>query len=396
MTLTTLARPEIPLLDLKAQWRTLRDEILPAIEAVCESQHFILGPNVAALEREIAAYSQAEHGIGTSSGTDALLLALMALGVGPGDAVLTSPYSFFATAGTVARLGARPIFCDIDPATCNLSPAAVRATIERDCERRDGALWHRPSGSRMRVLLPVHLYGQCADMDALTPIAAEHGLAVVEDAAQAIGAEIAGGRRAGALGTIGCFSFFPSKNLGAFGDAGLCTTDDPLLAERMRVLRVHGGQPKYHHSLIGANLRLDELQAAVLRVKLTHLERWTAARRTNAARYDAAFRAAGLASTIGLPVAPAGHRHVFNQYVIRSGRRDALRAHLAEERIGTEVYYPVPLHLQSCFASLGYAPGDCPQAEAAAACTLALPVHPDLEPEQIDAVVAAVAAFHDE
>jgi len=392
---TTLVRPEIPLLDLKAQWRALRDEILPAIEAVCESQHFILGPNVAALEREIATYSQAAHGIGTSSGTDALLLALMALGVGPGDSVLTSPYSFFATAGTIARLGARPVFCDIDADTCNLSPAAVRQAIERDCERREGSLWHRPSGTRVRALLPVHLYGQCADMDVLVPLAAAHGLAVIEDAAQAIGAEIGGGRRAGSLGTIGCFSFFPSKNLGAFGDAGMCTAGDTELAERMRVLRVHGGKPKYHHALIGANLRLDELQAAVLRVKFAHLDCWTEARRANAARYDAAFRAAGLAGTIGLPRVRAGDRHVFNQYVIRSPRRDALRTHLAAERIGTEVYYPVPLHLQACFASLGHAPGDCPQAEAAAACTLALPVHPDLQPEQLDAVVAAVAAFHE-
>jgi dTDP-4-amino-4,6-dideoxygalactose transaminase len=247
----------------------------------------------------------------------------------------------------------------------------------------------------VRALMPVHLYGQCADMDALAPIAAEHGLPIIEDAAQAIGAEIAGGRRAGALGTIGCFSFFPSKNLGAFGDAGLCTAADPTLAERMRVLRVHGGKPKYHHAVIGANLRLDELQAAVLRVKLKHLDRWTEARRANAARYDAAFRAAGLAGTIGLPVVRDGYRHVFNQYVIRSPRRDALRAHLAAERIGTEVYYPVPLHLQACFASLGHAAGDCPQAEAAAACTLALPVHPDLEPEQLQAVVDAVAAFHE-
>ncbi|RPH44204.1 MAG: DegT/DnrJ/EryC1/StrS family aminotransferase [Burkholderiales bacterium] len=395
MTQSTLVRPEIPLLDLKSQWRALRDEILPAIEAVCESQHFILGPNVAALEREIADYSQSAHGIGTSSGTDALLLALMALGVGPGDAVLTSPYSFFATAGTIARLGARPVFCDIDADTCNLSPAAVRATIERDCERRDGALWHRPSGARIRALMPVHLYGQCADMDALAPIAAEHELPIIEDAAQAIGAEVAGGRRAGALGTIGCFSFFPSKNLGAFGDAGLCTAADPALAERMRVLRVHGGKPKYHHAVIGANLRLDELQAAVLRVKLRHLDAWTEARRANAARYDAAFRAAGLDGAIGLPAVRDGYRHVFNQYVIRSPRRDALRAHLAAERIGTEVYYPVPLHLQACFAPLGYAPGDCPQAEAAANCTLALPVHPDLEPEQLQAVVDAVAAFHE-
>jgi dTDP-4-amino-4,6-dideoxygalactose transaminase len=391
----TLVRPEIPLLDLKAQWRALRDEILPAIEAVCESQHFILGPNVAALEREIAAYSQAAHGIGTSSGTDALLLALMALGVGPGDSVLTSPYSFFATAGTIARLGARPIFCDIDPDTCNLSPAAVRQTIERDCERREGGLWHRPSGTRVRALMPVHLYGQCADMEALEPLGTAHGLAVIEDAAQAIGAEIGGGRRAGSLGTIGCFSFFPSKNLGAFGDAGLCTAADAELAERMRVLRVHGGKPKYHHALIGANLRLDELQAAVLRVKLAHLDRWTEARCTNAARYDAAFRAAGLTGAIGLPHVREGYRHVFNQYVIRSPRRDALRAHLAAERIGTEVYYPVPLHLQACFAALGHVPGDCPRAEAAAACTLALPVHPDLQPEQLDAVVAAVAAFHE-
>lgn len=386
--------PAIPLLDLKAQWRALRDELMPAIEAVCESQHFILGPNVAALEREVAAYCGSAHGIGTSSGTDALLLALMALGVGPGDAVLTTPYSFFATAGVVARLGARPVFCDVDADTLNLSPDAVRETIRRRCTTRDGGLAMRDgAGERVRVLLPVHLYGQCADLPALGAIAAEHGLALVEDAAQAIGAELAGGARAGSVGTIGCFSFFPSKNLGAFGDAGLCTTADPALAETMRVLRVHGGKPKYHHAVVGANLRLDELQAAILRVKLGHLDGWTAARGRNAARYDAAFRAAGLEGTVGLPVVRAGHRHVFNQYVIRSPRRDALREFLAERRIGTEVYYPVPLHLQACFAALGYAAGDCPAAEAAAAETVALPIHPDLDAAQVDAVVAAIGDF---
>jgi dTDP-4-amino-4,6-dideoxygalactose transaminase len=384
----------VPLLDLKIQYASLKDEILSVIADVCEGQHFILGPNVAALEREIADYSRCAHGIGVSSGTDALLLALMALNVGAGDAVITTPYSFFATAGTISRVGGRPLFCDIDRDTYNLSAAAVLRLIESQCILRDGALTHKPTGCRIRALMPVHLYGQCADMDALQAIAEEHGLAIIEDAAQAIGAECERGRRAGSVGTIGCFSFFPSKNLGAFGDAGMCTTQDAALAESMKILRVHGGKPKYYHSVIGANLRLDEIQAAVLRIKLRHLDDWTAARQRNAASYDAAFHAAGLDGAIGTPQQRPGFRHIFNQYVIRSGCRDALRTFLGQRGVGTEIYYPVPLHVQKCFADLGYQAGDCPEAEAAAAQSVALPIYPELNAEQLDYVVNAVVEFH--
>jgi len=390
------AKMTVPLLDLKAQYKALRDEIMPVIEQVCADQHFILGPHVGALEKSVAAYSQSAHGIGVSSGTDALLLALMALEIGPGDAVITSPYTFFATGGTVARVGARPVFCDIDPASYNLSAPRVREYLERHCERRNGAVFERSSGARVRALMPVHLYGQCADMDSLLAIARDHGLRVIEDAAQAIGAEVGGGRRAGSLGDVGCFSFFPSKNLGAFGDAGMCTAQDDALAERMRILRVHGGKPKYYHALIGANLRLDEIQAAVLNVKLRYLDGWTAARQRNAAHYREAFARAGLAGPIvGLPGEQPGCRHIYNQFVIRVPKRDALRKHLSEHGIGTEIYYPVPLHVQKCFEYLGQRAGDCPESERAAAETLALPVYPELTTAQLDYVVGAVAAFYD-
>ena len=273
----------VPLLDLKAQFAQIRAEVMPAIDQVCASQHFILGDHVRALEEEIARYCAASAGIGVSSGTDALLLALMAFSIGVGDEVITSPFTFFATAGTIARTGARPVFCDIDPVTFNLSPAAVQTFIDDHCTVGDKGLIHRATGGRIKALMPVHLYGQCADMDPLMAIARRHRLKVIEDAAQAIGAEYANGARAGTIGDVGCFSFFPSKNLGAFGDAGLCTTNDPELAESMRVLRVHGGKPKYFHGVIGGNFRIDELQAAVLRVKLKYLDGWTEGRQRNAA-----------------------------------------------------------------------------------------------------------------
>src|SRR5438094_8289273 len=282
-------------------------EIQAAIEKVCESQHFILGPAVRELEASIASYSQCRHGIGMSSGTDALLVALMALGIGPGDAVITSPFTFFATAGTIARAGARPLFCDIDPVTFNLSPAALEAFIERYCERREGELLHRGSGARVRALMPVHLYGQVADMLPLMASARRFGLKVIEDAAQAIGAADAEGKRAGSFGDVGCLSFFPTKNLGAFGDAGMCVTQDAALAERLQVLRVHGGKPKYHHALIGGNFRLDELQAAVLVVKLKYLPLWTEARRHNARRYRNLFSEADLLEQIDVPEDISGH-----------------------------------------------------------------------------------------
>lgn len=381
--------PEVPLLDLRAQYAPLREELERVLAEVCASQRFILGPSVTALERQIAEYSSARFGIGVSSGTDALLLALMALDIGPGDEVVTTPFTFFATAGVIARLGARPVFCDIEPDTFNLSPAAVARLITERCERRDGKLVNTRTGGVVRALLPVHLYGQMADMDALCGLAREHGLALVEDAAQAIGASDAAGRRAGSIGDIGCFSFFPTKNLGAFGDAGMCVTNDAALAERMRILRVHGGEPKYYHELIGGNFRLDELQAAVLLVKLPHLDAWTEGRRRNAADYDERLATTAVTTPHRVP----GFRHIFNQYVIRSAARDRLREHLQACGVGTEIYYPVPLHLQRCFAYLGHSPGDFPEAERAAAEALALPIYPELTAEQRARVAAAIASF---
>jgi dTDP-4-amino-4,6-dideoxygalactose transaminase len=383
---------QVPLLDLKPQYRPLEAQIQAAIARVCASQHFILGAEVKALESSVAAYSQCRYGVGVSSGTDALLLALMALGIGPGDAVVTSPFTFFATAGTIARTGARPLFCDIDPQTFNLSPVALRAFIGGHCERRGTELIHRASGARVRAIMPVHLYGQVADMSALMDAAASHGLKVIEDAAQAIGAADAGGRRAGSFGDVGCLSFFPTKNLGAFGDAGMCVTNDGALAERMEILRVHGGKPKYYHALIGGNFRLDELQAAVLNIKLRHLDAWSAGRQRNAAVYDAAFGRAQLGDAVRTPHAVPGARHIYNQYVIRVPQRDLLRDRLAAAGVGTEIYYPVPLHLQQCFAYLGGNAGDYPESERAAAQTLALPIFPELTDTQLQYVVDMIAA----
>lgn len=383
----------VPLLDLKAQYAQIRSEVLPIIEEVCASQRFILGEHVLALEAEVAAYCASAAGIGVSSGTDALLLALMALGVGAGDEIITSPFTFFATGGTIARLGARPAFCDIDPHSFNLSAHAVAEFIERLCTVKGGRLINRATGGHVKGIMPVHLYGQAADMDPLMALASQYDLKVIEDAAQAIGTEYKG-VRVGSIGDIGCFSFFPSKNLGAFGDAGLCTTNDAELAESMRVLRVHGGKPKYFHAVIGGNFRIDELQAAVLRVKLKYLDGWTAARQRNAAYYTAAFAAAGLAGKLATPKAAVQGRHIFNQYIVRVKSRDALKAHLTARSIGTEIYYPVPLHLQKCFAYLQHAPGDFPESELAAADTLALPIYPELTPAQLDHVVASVVEFY--
>ena len=384
---------QVPLLDLKPQYQPLARQIQAAIEGVCASQHFILGPAVRELEKNVAAYSQCRHGIGVSSGTDALLLALMALGIGAGDAVITTPFTFFATAGTIARAGARPLFCDIDPVTFNLSPRALEQLLAEQCERRGEHLIHRASGARVRALMPVHLYGQLADMTALVATARRHALSIIEDAAQAIGAADAAGAPAGSFGDVGCLSFFPTKNLGAFGDAGMCVTNDAALAERMEVLRVHGGKPKYYHALIGGNFRLDELQAAVLNIKLPHLDGWSAARQRNAAFYDAAFRRAQLGEAVATPHALPRVRHIYNQYVIRARQRDALREQLAAAGVGTEIYYPVPLHLQQCFAYLGGKAGDYPQAERAAAETLALPIYAELSETQLQYVVDCVAAF---
>jgi dTDP-4-amino-4,6-dideoxygalactose transaminase len=387
------AAMQVPLLDLKPQYQALKAEIQAAIERVCASQHFILGPAVKELEQKTAAYSQCSHGIGVSSGTDALLLALMALEIGAGDEVITSPFTFFATAGTVARTDARPVFCDIEPATFNISPAAVRAFIEKQCEVRNGQLVNRATGGRVKALMPVHLYGQMADMTALMDIARKYRLRVIEDAAQAIGAEDAHGRRACSYGDIGCLSFFPTKNLGAFGDAGMCVSNDAALSERMEILRVHGGKPKYYHSFIGGNFRIDELQAAVLNIKLPHLDAWSAGRQRNAKFYDAAFARASLGEAVSTPQALPG-RHIYNQYVIRAHERDRLRQFLTESGVGTEIYYPVPLHLQQCFAYLGHAAGEFPESERAAHETLALPIFPELREEQLQYVVDTIAAFY--
>lgn len=386
---------QVPLLDLKAQYQPLAAEMRAAIERVCASQQFILGPAVSELEASVAAYCQCRFGIGVSSGTDALLLALMALDIGAGDAVITSPFTFFATAGTIARTGAWPLFCDIDPLTFNVSAEAVAALLAERCERRGGDLLHSATGRRVRALMPVHLYGQLADMDPLLESTRRYGLKVIEDAAQAIGAADRQGRPAGSFGDIGCLSFFPTKNLGAFGDAGMCVTNDAALAERMSVLRVHGGKPKYYHALIGGNFRIDELQAAVLNVKLPHLDAWTRARQRNAAFYDAALAPGTLGRDLQTPQpARTGARHIYNQYVIRAHDRDRLRAHLAALGVGTEIYYPVPLHLQQCFGYLGDEAGAYPHSEQAAAEALALPIYPELSETQLRYVADSIADFY--
>jgi len=380
----TTSRPEavapVPMLDLGLQHRALRPELDAAVARVLDSGHFINGPEVAEFEASIASYCGAKHAVGVSSGTDALLAALMAMELRPGDEVITSTYSFFATAGAVARLGARPVFVDIDPVTFNLAPAAVEDAIT----------------PRTKAVIPVHLFGQCADMGPILDIARRHRLRVIEDAAQAIGSQYRDGRRAGAMGDMGCFSFFPSKNLGAVGDAGLVTTNDDAMAERLRVLRNHGSKPKYYHKFIGGNFRLDTIQAAILLVKLKHLDAWTAQRQANAARYEALFAESGLAAKgVILPRAVyresgVKHHHIYNQFVIRVPDRDRVQASLQAQGIGCEVYYPVPFHLQECFRPLGYARGAFPLAEAAAADSLAIPVFPELAPRQQEAVVAAL------
>lgn len=381
---------DVPLLDLKAQYALIEQEIMQVIQETCSNQRFILGPRVEELEQKVAAYSQCKFGIGVSSGTDALLVALMALDVGPGDEVITTPYSFFATAGAVARLGAKPLFCDIDPDNYNLSPNAVEAFLRSHAIRRDGKLFNRETGGCIKVLMPVHLFGQVADMEPLMRLAQEFDLRVVEDAAQAIGSEYRDGRRAGSIGDIGCFSFFPSKNLGAFGDGGMCTTNDPTLAERMRVLRAHGSKPKYYHALIGGNFRLDELQAAVLLVKLRYLDAWTTQRQQNASFYDQALG--------GIPQVRTpkycGGRHIYNQYILRVEQRNELKQHLAKASIGTEVYYPVPLHVQQCFEYLGYEASDAQESSRAANDTLAIPIYPELSHAQKQWVVDMVSAFY--
>lgn len=367
---------KVPLLDLKAQYATIRDEVRAAIDRVCDSQQFILGPEVAALEEEVAAFCEARFAVGVSSGTDALLAALMAVGVGPGDEVITTTYSFFATAGTIARLGARPVFVDIEPWSFNLDATKLEACIT----------------PRTKAILPVHLFGRCCDMATVMAVAERHGLPVIEDAAQAIGARDAAGRSAGTIGLAGCLSFFPSKNLGAFGDGGMVLTNDERLAERLRILRVHGSQPKYYHHTVGGNFRLDALHAAVLRVKIKFLAGWSKARRENAERYRSLFQEAGLTDIVLLPEDRPGH--IYNQFVIRGPERDELRLFQHGRGVGTEVYYPIPLHLQPCFMDLGYREGELAAAETAARESLALPVYPELTEANQRYVVTGIREFY--
>jgi dTDP-4-amino-4,6-dideoxygalactose transaminase len=379
---------KVPLLDLKGQYAAIRLQLEKAIAEVMESQQFIMGPQVAQFEQAVASYIGARHTIGMSSGTDALLAALMALDVRPGDRVITSTYSFFATAGVVARLGATSVLTDIDPASYNITASGI--------EEAWLALGPAARG-RVKAIIPVHLFGQCADMDAIADFARHVDVPVIEDAAQAIGCAAPGGRSAGTIGLMGCFSFFPSKNLGAIGDAGMVVTSDDGIAERLRLLRNHGAKPKYYHKLVGGNFRLDTIQAAALNVKLAHLERWTAARRERAAAYRRLFTDRRLTERVGLPQAPpenaAEVRHIYNQFVVRVPRREALRQFLAEHGIGAEVYYPVPFHLQECFRDLGYREGDFPEAERAARETLALPVYPELSSDQQAYVVDTIFDF---
>lgn len=376
---------KVPLLDLKAQLKTIEQEVKKAVLEVVDSTAYIMGPKVEELEKQVAEYAGVPYGIGVSSGTDALLAALMALDVRPGDIVLTTPYSFFATAGVVARLGATPVFVDIDPATYNMDPQKLENWFSKN-----------PSEiSRVKAIIPVHLYGQCADMDPISSLARQHGIPVIEDAAQAIGSTYpgkSGVKKAGAMGHMGCFSFFPSKNLGGIGDGGMVVTADKNLSEKLRKIRNHGAAPKYYHALIGGNFRLDPVQAAVLLVKLPHLESWHEARRKNAAYYDAHLNVPGIRKP---HLAYGGKHHIYNQYILSvPDRREELRKYLSENQIGNEVYYPVPFHEQECFRYLGYKSGDFPDSEHAAKHTIALPIYPELTREMQDFVIEKIGAFY--
>ncbi len=375
---------KVPLLDLKEQYKTIKKEVLETAEELFESQYFILGPRVASLEKEMADYCSSKHAVGVSSGTDALLMSLMAAGIGLKDMVITTPYTFFATAGSIVRTGARPVFTDIDPKTYNMSPECLENAIES---------MTRSELERLKAVIPVHLYGQCADLAPILEICEKYGLVVIEDAAQAIGAEYRG-KRAGSMGDFGCFSFFPSKNLGAFGDGGMVTTHSDDFYDTLCTLRVHGSQPKYYHKLIGGNFRLDAFQAAVVSIKLKYLDQWTTSRQKNAQKYRALFKHAGLEDVVEPPFEKED-RHIYNQFVIRvKERRDGLRQFLNDAGIGTEVYYPVPMHLQACFSDLNYKQGDFPEAEHAALHTVALPIYPELSDDQMEYVVDKIKEFY--
>ena len=375
---------KIPLLDLKAQYQKIKGEVNQAVTDVLESQYFILGPKVSELEEKIAAYSDTRYAVGVSSGSDALLVCLMALDIQPGDEVITSPFTFFSTAGVISRINATPVFVDIDPVTYNIDPAKIESALTR----------------KTKAVIPVHLYGQCADMDPLIEIAKKHNISIIEDAAQSIGAQYKG-KKAGSMGDMGIFSFFPSKNLGGFGDGGMVVTNDESLYKKLRILRIHGGEPKYYHKLIGGNFRLDALQAAVLIVKLKYLDEWSEARRHNAVYYNQQLKRTGLVDK-GIIELPASiyensgdkNYHIYNQYTMRAKNRDRLRNFLRESDIGTEIYYPLPLHMQECFKELGYLKGDFPEAEMASNMVLSLPIYPELSKEQKDYVIQKIKEFY--
>ncbi len=376
----------VPLLDLHAQHDPIRKDLLAAIERVIDKNSYILGEEVKTLEQSVATYCQAQYGIGVSSGTDALLVSLMALDIGAGDEVITTPLSFFATAGCITRLGAKPVFVDVDPITLNLDPEKIAAATT----------------PKTKAIIPVHLYGQCAEMKPILALAAERGIAVIEDGAQAIGSEYRDGRRAGSMGQLGCLSFFPSKNLGAMGDGGMVVSNDEALADRVRLLRTQGGRPKYYHNAVGGNFRLDTIQASVLNVKLPYLDRWTSMRQQNATQYEQLFTESGLLdkTDIRLPQAvyqasQVKHYHIYNQFIIRMKKRDELKAYLKDQGIGSEIYYPVPLHLQECYKELGYHAGDLPEAEKACQENLGLPIYPELSNEQQETVVTTIKRFYD-
>jgi dTDP-4-amino-4,6-dideoxygalactose transaminase len=377
VTISTVRKNVFPFLELKAQFTGIRQETMEAVSRVLESQHFILGPEVEAIEREISAFTRCRHAIGCASGSDALILALLALDIGPGDEVITTPFTFFASAGSVARVGATPVFVDIDPLTYNIDPRRIATAIT----------------SRTKAIMPVHLFGLAAEMNEINAVAAAHKIPVIEDAAQAIGAEYHS-RSVGDLGLIGCFSFFPSKNLGGAGDGGMITTNDPQIADKLRVLRVHGARNKYEYELLGMNSRLDALQAAILRVKLRHLNGWAEGRRKNAERYHSLFQEFGLHSRVELPTVPAGCLHVYNQFTVRVKDREPLRNYSRSQGVPTEVYYPKPLHLQKAFAYLGHKAGDFPLSEEASAQVLSLPIYPELTEEQQRLVVSCFATFY--
>ena len=391
----------VPLIDLTRQYAQIRDAVLREIDEVVTSQQFILGRKVEAFESAFAAATGSMHAVGMSSGTDAQLAILMAMGIGAGDAVITTPYTFFATAGCIHRVGAETVFVDIDPVTLNLDPARLAEYVSERCVRDADGVLRTPRGNRVRAIIPVHLFGLCCEMDAIGDLALELGLSVIEDAAQAIGAEYpsrGGAVQAGAIGNFGYFSFFPAKNLGAFGDAGLATCRDAADADALQLMRNHGMEQRYYHHQVGGNFRIDALQAAILHAKLPHVGAWNAARRANAAKYAAAFDEVGLREFLTPPATPfAGQvpeHHIFHQYVVRAQRRDGLLAHLSEHGIGHGVYYPVPLHLQECFAYLGHEPGDFPESERAAAETVALPIYPELREEELHEIIDVLAGFY--